>query len=111
MNQHVATTLTASPTPISTALQVKKTMPKQFELKFLGSMSGLAPTLKSTLTDEQGTKVPPQPVVSPDSLLAAACQPPFPKQQQRTYDVTIFCRYGRQSHCRCRQNPALTGIN
>ena len=78
MNQHVATTLTASPTPISTALQVKKTMPKQFELKFLGSMSGLAPTLKSTLTDEQGTKVPPQPVVSPDSLLAAACQPPFP---------------------------------
>lgn len=36
--------------------EVKKTKPKQFELKFLGSMSGLAPTLKSTLTDEQGTK-------------------------------------------------------
>jgi len=37
--------------------EVKRTMPKQYTLKYCGSQPGLAPTLKSSLTNEQGTKI------------------------------------------------------
>ena len=38
-------------------LQVKKTNPKAFDLKYIGSAPSAAQTLKATLTDEFGRKV------------------------------------------------------
>lgn len=36
--------------------EVKRTQPKAFEVKYMGSMPSLAPTLKNSLTDEQGVQ-------------------------------------------------------